>query len=60
MVQKAELRDQALYGVQNNRISTAAEVDEQEVDSRGIGTIPSENEGQPHNIKDTPYLFYIH
>ena len=25
-----------------------------EIDSREIGTTPSENEGQPHYIKDTP------
>jgi len=37
----------------SNEISTA-EV-EQEIDSREIGTTPSENEDQPHNIKDTSY-----
>jgi len=35
----------------SNGISTA-EV-EQEIYSREIGTTPSENEDQPHNIKDT-------
>jgi len=34
---------------------TTAEV-EQEIDSKEIGTAPSENEGQPHNIKDTFFI----